>query len=180
MKKKYILKDGLYAKVKRLDLTKWVVTKFYHYTSCARDFIAEYDPIWNGSAKDGTAWGDPYVKELYDHFQECVDAYLNYPEHSWSSLGHQNKTTIEIFNIETGEKLYLTQYDGRYYIGKSVWSEFGHLEDIGIIKNKSFTSRDQGHIDEIVLALQQVEKDYGVTLTAEINWIKDLPRHKFE
>ena len=79
MKKKYILKDGLYAKVKRLDLTKWVVTKFYHYTSCARDFIAEYDPIWNGSAKDGTAWGDPYLKELYDHFQTCVDAYLNYP-----------------------------------------------------------------------------------------------------
>ena len=109
MKKKYILKDGLYTKVKRLDLTKWVVTKFYHYTSCARDFIAEY-------------------------VQTCVDAYLNYPEHSWSSLGHQNKTTIEIFNIETGEKLYLTQYDGRYYLGKSVWSEFGNVSDFGIIK----------------------------------------------
>ena len=134
MKKKYILKDGLYAKVERLNLTKWVVTKFYHYASCARDFIAEYDPIWNGSAKDGIAWGDPYIKELYDHFQACVDAYLNYPEHSWSSLGHQNKTTIEIFNIETGEKLYITQYDGRYYLGKSVWSEFENVSNFGIIK----------------------------------------------
>jgi hypothetical protein len=137
MKKNYILKEGLYSKVKRLDLAKWVVTKFYHYTSCARDFIAEYDPIWNGGLKDGKAWGDPYLKELYDHFQACVDAYLNYPEHSWSSLGNQNKTTIEIFSIETGEKLYLTQYDGRYYIGKSVWSEFGHVTEFGIIKKSN-------------------------------------------
>ena len=133
MKKKHILKEGLYAKVKRLDLTKWVVTKFYHYTSCARDFIAEYDPVWHID----NVWGDPYVKELYDHFQQCADAYLNYPEISWSSMGHQNKTTIEIFNIETGEKLYLTQYDGRYYLGKSVWSEFGHVSEFGIIKKSN-------------------------------------------
>lgn len=174
MKKKYILKDGLYAKVNRLDLTKWVVTKFYHYTSCARDFIAEYDPIWNGSAKDGTAWGDPYVKELYDHFQECVDAYFNYPEHSWSSMGHQNKTTIEIFNIETGEKLYLTQYDGRYYLGKSVWSEFGHLDNFGIIRSTILTARDRGHIDEIIHALHQVEKDYELSMADEVKFLEDL------
>ncbi len=174
MKKKYILKDGLYAKVNRLDLTKWVVTKFYHYTSCARDFIAEYDPIWNGSAKDGTAWGDPYVKELYDHFQECVDAYFNYPEHSWSSLGHQNKTTIEIFNIETGEKLYLTQYDGRYYLGKSVWSEFGHLDNFGIIRSTTLTARDRGHIDEIIHALHQVEKDYELSMADDVKFLEDL------
>ena len=136
-KKHYVSKEGLYAKVKRLDLTKWVVTKFYHYTSCARDFIAEYDPIWNGSLDYGQARGDPYVKELYDHFQACADAYLNYPEISYSSLGRQNKTTIEVFNIETGEKLYLTQYDGRYYLGQSVWSEFGHVSDFGIIKKSN-------------------------------------------
>ena len=134
MKKKYILKDGLYAKVKRLDLSKWVVAKFYHYTSCAREQIAEYDPIWHGSMSEKDAWGDPYVKELYDHFQACVDAYLNYPEISYTSLGHQNKTTIEIFNIETGERLYLSQYDGRYYLGKDVWSEFGNVSEFGIIK----------------------------------------------
>ena len=134
MKKKYILKDGLYAKVQRLDLSKWVVAKFYHYTSCAREQIAEYDPIWHGSMSEKDAWGDPYVKELYDHFQACVDAYLNYPEISYTSLGHQNKTTIEIFNIETGERLYLSQYDGRYYLGKDVWSEFGNVSEFGIIK----------------------------------------------
>ena len=136
-KKHYVSKEGLYAKVKRLDLTKWVVTKFYHYTSCARDLIAEYDPIWHGSMSEKDAWGDPYLKELYDHFQLCADAYLNYPEVSYSSMGHQNKTTIEVFNIETGEKLYLTQYDGRYYLGQSVWSEFGHVSDFGIIKKSN-------------------------------------------
>ena len=80
MKKKYILKDGLYAKVERLNLTKWVVTKFYHYTSCARDFIAEYDPIWNGSAKDGIAWGDPYLKVsiIYYHHSSVLNIYTNF------------------------------------------------------------------------------------------------------
>ena len=72
------------------------------------------------------------MKDVYDHFQKCVDAYLNYPEISFSSLGHQNKTTIEIFNIETGEKLYVTQYDGVYSIGKDVYSEFGNVSQFGI------------------------------------------------
>ena len=124
-----LFKTGNYTKVKRLNLSQWVVTKFYHYTSRARDIFAEYDPVWHEPA-----WGDPYVKEVYDHFLKCADAYLNYPEHSFPSLGNQNKTTIEIFNIDTGEKLYLTQYDGRYSIGRDVWSEFGNVSDFGIIK----------------------------------------------
>lgn len=124
-----LFKNTKYGKVKKFDFSQWVVTKFYHYTSSARDIFAEYDPIWHESA-----WGDPYVKEVYDHFLKCADAYLNYPEHSFSSLGNQNKTTIEIFNIDTGEKLYLTQYDSCYSIGREVWSEFGNVSDFGIIK----------------------------------------------
>ena len=134
MKKKYILKDGLYAKVKKLDLSKWVVTKFYHYSSCAKEIFAEYDPIWHCTKDKDVTWGDPYIKDMYEHFLKCADAYLNYPEHSFPSLGHQNKTTIEIFNIDTAEKLYLTQYDGRYYIGKSVSSDFNNFAVFGIIK----------------------------------------------
>jgi len=124
-----ITKSGTFAKVKKFDFSQWVVTKFYHYTSCARDVFAEYDTMWHDKP-----WGDPYVKEAYDHFLKCADAYLNYPEVSFSSLGLQNKTTIEIFNITSGEKLYLTQYDGRYSIGRDVWSEFGTVSDFGIIK----------------------------------------------
>jgi len=124
-----IRKTGEYSKMKKMDLSKWVVTKFYHYTSCARDVFAEYDPFWHEPA-----WGDPYVKEVYDHFLKCADAYLNYPKIDFASLGNQNKTTIEIFNIKTGEKLYLTQYDGRYSIGRDVWSEFGYVTEFGIIK----------------------------------------------
>lgn len=124
-----ITERGLYSKVERLDFTKWVVTKFYHYTSCAREPFAEYDKTWPADP-----FGDPYVKEVYDHFLKCVDAYLNYPEISYPSLGHQNKTTIEIFNIETGEKLYVTQYDGRYTIGRDVYSEFGNFSEIKLIR----------------------------------------------
>lgn len=118
---------GLYGKVKKLDFSKWVVTKFYHYTSRATDVFAEYDATWHQKPM-----GDSYIKDVYDHFLKCVDAYLNYPEITFASLGNQNKTTIEIFNIETGEKLYVTQYDGVYSIGKDVYSEFGNVSQFGI------------------------------------------------
>ena len=117
----------VFGKVKKLDFSKWVVTKFYHYTSRATEVFAKYDATWHQKPM-----GDPYVKDVYDHFQKCVDAYLNYPEITFASLGNQNKTTIEIFNIETGEKLYVTQYDGVYSIGKDVYSEFGNVSQFGI------------------------------------------------
>ena len=78
----------VFGKVKKLDFSKWVVTKFYHYTSRATEVFAKYDPVWYQKPH-----GDSYVKDVYDHFLKCVDAYLNYPEISFSSLGHQNKTT---------------------------------------------------------------------------------------
>ena len=122
---------GEYKKVKKWDKSKWIVTKFYHYTSCARDVIYEYDKVWHTKPV-----GDPYVKELYEHFLNIADAYLNLHNgdslFGFGSLGHQNKTTIEVQNIETGEKLYLTQYDGRYYIGRTVYSEFNNYEEFGI------------------------------------------------
>ena len=117
----------VFGKVKKLDFSKWVVTKFYHYTSRATEVFAKYDPVWHQKP-----YGDPYVKDVYDHFLKCVDAYLNYPEITFASLGNQNKTTIEIFNIETGEKLYVTQYDGVYSIGKDVYSEFRNVSQFGI------------------------------------------------
>lgn len=114
--------------MENLDFSKWVVTKFYHYTSRATEVFAEYDAFWHPEPM-----GDPYIKEVYDHFLKCADAYLNYPDISFASLSHQNKTTIEIFNIETGEKLYVTQYDGRYTLGKDVFTEFGNVTDFGLI-----------------------------------------------
>ena len=119
----------VYKKIRRFDYKRWVVTKFYHYTSRATDVIYEYDAVWHSKPV-----GDPKVKEIYDHFLKCADAYLNYPDVSFASLGHQNKTTIEIFDISSGEKLYLTQYDGRYYIGKDVYTEFGNVTEFGIIR----------------------------------------------
>ena len=121
-----------YDQMEKLDFTKWVVTKFYHYTSCAMDVFAEYDPIW------GTVpVGDPYLKEIYDHFLLCASAYATYPEVRYTPVLEDNKTTIEIFNINTGEKLYITQYDGRYYLGKDVYSaSFAPVTVIGKMNEK--------------------------------------------
>lgn len=119
---------GVYDKVKKFDFSKWVVTKFYHYTSRAKDVFAEYNTV------NTKPLGDKYIKEVYEHFLNVADAYLNYPEHDFASLGRQNKTTIEIFNIETGQKLYVTQYDGNYFIGNSVYTEFNNYTEFGIIK----------------------------------------------
>lgn len=158
-----------YDKIQKFDLSKWIVTKFYHYTSRATEVFARYDPVCGSKPR-----GDKYIKELYDHFQLCADAYLNYPEITFASLGNQNKTTIEIFNIETGQKLYLTQYDGVYSIGTKVYTEFGNKTDFGIIKNAILTARDRGHIDEIVHALHRVEKDYNVSMNEEVKFLEEL------
>ena len=168
-----------YKKVKKWDLSKWIVTKFYHYTSCAHDIIAEYDSVWHSKPM-----GDPYIKNVYEHFLCIADAYLNlhYGDSilGFGSLGHQNKTTIEVQNIETGDKLYLTQYDGRYYIGKTVWSEFNKYDVFGIKRKPDFTARDRGHVDEIKTCLHKVEEDYGLDLSGETKWLDRLNEKSFK
>lgn len=158
-----------YNKIQKFDFSKWVVTKFYHYTSRATEVFAKYDPVWGMKPR-----GDKYIKEVYEHFLLCANAYLNYPEHSFASLGNQNKTTIEIFNIETGQKLYLTQYDGVYTIGTNVYTEFGNKTEFGIVRSTALTARDRGHIDEIVHALHQVERDYLLSMADEVKFLEDL------
>jgi len=37
------------------------------------------------------------------------------------------------------------------------------------------TARDKGHIEEIIKHLQFVEKQCGITLSEEINWLRELP-----
>jgi hypothetical protein len=119
-----------YDKVKKFDFSKWVVTKFYHYTSWVGDRLYEYDPTWHQKPV-----GDKYLEEMYDHFQLVVDTYFrNYTKHEWNSLGNQNKTVIEIQNIDTGEVLYIGRYDGVYHLGKSVRSEFNRFDTFGILR----------------------------------------------
>ena len=161
----------IYDKVKKWDLSKWIVTKFYHYTSCARDTIAEYDEVWHSKPV-----GDPYIKELYNHFLKVADAYFTlYYEKDLTcyvgSLGHQNKTTIEVQNIETGIVLYITQYDGRYYIGRDVYSEFNNYDVFGIKRSSDFTAKDRGYVEDIKRGLKKLEEDYGLTLTDSIKWL---------
>lgn len=119
-----------YDNVKKLDLSKWVVTKFYHYTSWVGDKLYEYDPTWHQKPV-----GDKYLEEMYNHFQLVVDTYFrNHTKLEWTSLGNQNKTVIEIQNIDTGEVLYIGRYDGVYHLGKSVRSEFNVFDSFGIIR----------------------------------------------
>ena len=119
-----------HKKIKKLDLTKWIITKFYHYTSICQDIFGERDEMWHDKPL-----GDEYIKTLYFHFLEIGDKYLQLKNgNAWSTL-RDNKTTIEITNIETGDVLYITSKDGRWLIGKSVWSEFGNVTNFGIISN---------------------------------------------
>ena len=104
-----------HKKIQKLDLTKWVVTKFYHYTSICQK------PV-----------GDPYLQELFQHFMSIVDLYYQIKTGNEHSTLYDNKITIEITNIEDASKLYISSKDGRYLIGKSVWSEFGTVTNFGV------------------------------------------------
>ena len=113
-------------KIKKLDLSKWVIIKFYHYASIVNDpDFYEYDEIWHTKPV-----GDPYIKELYNHFLSIANLYVG---HDISD----NKTTIGIKNIETKDELFITSKDGRYLIGNSVYSEFGYVTTFGVVKFES-------------------------------------------
>ena len=117
-------------KIEKLDLSKWIITKFYHYASICQDIFGEYDTIWSGQKPVG----DPYLKELYHHFLVIANVYCHINSGNVHSNIYDNKTTIEITNIEDGNKLYISSKDGRYLICKSVWSEFGNFTEFGVIK----------------------------------------------
>lgn len=132
----------MFDKVEKLDLSQWVVTKFYHYPSIAGDEIGEYDEVWHNKPT-----GDPYIKEVFYHFMTVVDHYFNADRKKvvvdesglvcipnlmkWSL--YDNKTTIKINNIYTGEILYVSSKDGRYRLGTTYYSERGDSTDFGII-----------------------------------------------
>ena len=118
------MNSNYHGKIKKLDLSKWVVTKFYHYTALVNDpDFYEYDEVWHEKPL-----GDPYIKELYYHFLKIVNFYA----------GHDlqdNKTVIEIKNVDTKEVKYISSKDGRYLYGNAVWSEWGWVSTFGMIKN---------------------------------------------
>ena len=116
----------MFDKVEKLDLSQWVVTKFYHYPSIAGDEIGEYDEVWHGEPV-----GDPYIKEVFYHFMTVIDHYF----HAGGKKGslYDNKTVIKIENISTGEILYVSSKDGRYRLGTTYCSEREDSTDFGII-----------------------------------------------
>ena len=121
----------IYKKIKKIDISKWIVTKYYHYTSIVRDIFGEYDTAWHSKP-----WGDEYIKELFEHFMQIVEVYAilyNKENNRFPSQMRDNKVVIEITNIESGEKLYLGYKDLRYMIGKDVWSEFGYHTPFGVV-----------------------------------------------
>ena len=116
----------MFDKVEKLDLSQWVVTKFYHYPSIAGDEIGEYDEVWHDKPT-----GDSYIKEVFYHFMTAVDHYFH-ADGKKGSL-YDNKVTIKIENISTGEILYVSSKDGRYRLGTTYYSEREHSTDFGII-----------------------------------------------
>ena len=116
----------MFNKVKRLDLSQWVVTKFYHYPSVAGGEIGEYDETWYDKPV-----GDSYIKEVFLHFMSIVDHYFHADGKKVTLF--DNKVTIKIENISTSEILYVSFKDGFYRLGTTYYSEREYSTDFGII-----------------------------------------------
>lgn len=120
--------NNLYKKIKKLDLSKWVLTKLFSYTSSVTNRFGSYETFIKEI-------GDSYIETLYYHFLRIANLYRFGPDFTGLGLD-DNKTTIEIMNIETGEKLYIGKYDANYHIGKSYYSEFGYYNEFGFVNRK--------------------------------------------
>lgn len=48
-----------------------------------------------------------------------------------------------------------------------------HFFELGLQVNNHITAADKGTADEIIINLKQVEKDYCINLTKEIEWLKN-------
>ena len=75
--------------------------------------------------------GDPYIKEVFHHFMTIVDYYFH-ADGKKGSL-YDNKVTIKIENISTGEILYTSYKDGHYKLGQTYYAEREYSTDFGII-----------------------------------------------
>ena len=129
MKKKIGFFERLFKKKEQglqLDLSKYIITRLFHYTSWVKNDFASYNPTWYSKPI-----GDPNVKTIFYHFLNIANTYYRkFTEHKWSTLD-QNKMVIEIQNVETGEFLYLGKYDDIYKIGKDFGTENKHCTHFG-------------------------------------------------
>lgn len=48
-----------------------------------------------------------------------------------------------------------------------------HFFELGLQVNNPITAADKGTAEEIMINLKQVEKDYCINLTKEIEWLKN-------
>ena len=111
-----------YDKIKKLNLSKWIVTKFYRYGSWVNNQnFYEYDEVWNDKPI-----GDSYIKKLYYHFLNIVNFYVGYDL-------QDDKTIIEIKNIDTKETKYISFINGKYLYGNKIYTDFGLISTFGVI-----------------------------------------------
>ena len=117
--------SDIYNKIQKLDLSKWVLTNYFPYTSIVLDRFGEYDSMWHKKEM-----GDPYIKEIYEHFRFVRNYYCGFELFALTD----NKTVFEIANIETHEKLYIGMHDGIYSIGNAYQTDSKYHTEFGKIK----------------------------------------------
>ena len=116
----------MFKKIEKLDLSQWVVTKFYHYPSIAGDEIGEYDEVWHDKPT-----GDPYIKEVFYHFMTVVDHYFNADR---KKVVVNESGLVCIPNLMKWSLYDNASFkDGHYKLGQTYYSESEYSTDFGII-----------------------------------------------
>lgn len=69
---------------------------------------------------------------------------------------HNNFTKINIANVE------------------NVNPNVKEVKQVFNVDKRQFTAADRGMVEEIIINLKRVEKDYSIDLTREIGWLRNL------
>ena len=109
------------------------ILAFYPYPSTPTELIGECDEVHHS--------GDKNIKVLFEALMDEIDSHQKY------SL-RDNKTTIKVKHIPTGEIFYIGYKDWYYRTGKSVYQETG--TEVKFNKTESCWEKDYTHNKNII------------------------------
>lgn len=79
-----------------------------------------------------------------------------------------NTLEVKEVDLEKEYKDFLKCDDGR-----SMFETAKHFFELGLSASNPITATDRGTAEEIIINLRRVEKDYRISLTKEIEWVRN-------